>query len=204
MARIPLIDPAESDGVNREVFERLLKERGKIPNLMRTVAHRPDHLRALVDHIRTVMRLGTVPPFLKELLAIRISRIQGCAYTLASHVAQARQLGATDAQIDALLDITGPGEAGVGGFPEDCLGTAPTRPPAGAGFPADTPFTSPERAALVFAEQMTMGTGRVQENEFQALGDHFDRGQILEIGLVVALFNGLTRLANALELDVTP
>lgn len=204
MPRISLVDPAESEGVSREVFERLLKERGKIPNLMRTVAHRPEHLRALVDHMRAVMRSGTVPPFLKELIAIRISRIQACEYTLASHVALAKQMGATEGQIAALLDVTGPGEAEVGGFPEDCLGTAPTRPPIGVGLTADTPFTSPERAALLFAERMTIGSGRIQEAEFRALSDHFDRGQIVEIALVVGLFNGLTRICNSLEIDVTP
>ena len=64
----------------RPIFETYLRERGNIPNMFRTVALRPEHLRSLIAHFRTVMNEGTVPAVLKELLWVRISHLNGCRY----------------------------------------------------------------------------------------------------------------------------
>jgi len=64
----------------RPIFETYLRERGNIPNMFRTVALRPEHLRSLIAHFRTVMNEGTVPTVLKELLWVRISHLNGCRY----------------------------------------------------------------------------------------------------------------------------
>jgi alkylhydroperoxidase family enzyme len=78
--RITPLDPADSEGPTREVFEQFLKERGNIPNMMRTMGHRPEYLRTMVAHMRTVMNTGTVPRLLKELVSVRVSRINLCDY----------------------------------------------------------------------------------------------------------------------------
>ena len=80
MPRIRPLDPAESEGSNREIFEGFLKERGNIPNMMRTMGHRSEHLRTMVAHMRTVMATGTVSRLLKEMIAVRVSRINACDY----------------------------------------------------------------------------------------------------------------------------
>ncbi|HVH10470.1 MAG TPA: hypothetical protein VM736_11805 [Gemmatimonadales bacterium] len=64
----------------RSIFDAYLKERGNIPNMFRTVALRPNHLRTMIAHFRTVMNEGTVPPLLKELLWVRISHLNHCRY----------------------------------------------------------------------------------------------------------------------------
>ncbi|MGH9392437.1 MAG: carboxymuconolactone decarboxylase family protein, partial [Vicinamibacteria bacterium] len=189
MPRIRPLDPADSEGSNREIFQQLLNERGHIPNMMLTVGHRPEHLRTMVAHMSTIMRNGSVPPLLKELIAVRVSRINACDHCLVSHTALATRLGATDRQIEALNDLSGAGEAEVAGFPADCLGTAPTEPPADAGEHPDAPFTPAQRAALLFAEQMTMGAGRVPDATFLALREQFDPAEIVEIASVVGLLN---------------
>ena len=70
----------EVEGEVRAIFDLYLRERGNIPNMFRTVAVRPVHLRTLIDHFRTVMNQGTVPPLLKELMAVRVSAINRCRY----------------------------------------------------------------------------------------------------------------------------
>jgi alkylhydroperoxidase family enzyme len=62
------------------IFETYLRERGNIPNMFRTVALRPSHLRTMIAHFRTVMNEGTVPRLLKELVWVRISHLNGCRY----------------------------------------------------------------------------------------------------------------------------
>lgn len=78
--RIAPVAPADASPDVRPIFETYLKERGNIPNMFRTVALRPGHLRTMIAHFRTVMNEGTVPPQLKELLWVRISHLNHCRY----------------------------------------------------------------------------------------------------------------------------
>jgi hypothetical protein len=78
--RIAPLTPDQAAPEVRPIFETYLKERGNVPNMFRTVALRPSHLRTMIAHFRTVMNEGTVPPLLKELLWVRISHRNGCRY----------------------------------------------------------------------------------------------------------------------------
>ncbi|HVH69163.1 MAG TPA: hypothetical protein VM716_14945 [Gemmatimonadales bacterium] len=78
--RITPVPPAAAAPEVQPIFEAYLRERGNIPNMFRTVALRPAHLRTLIAHFRTVMNEGTVPALLKELLWVRISHWNGCRY----------------------------------------------------------------------------------------------------------------------------
>ena len=78
--RIGPLAPDQAAPDVRPIFELYQKERGNVPNMFRTVALRPAHLRTMVAHFRTVMNEGTVPPLLKELLWVRISHRNGCRY----------------------------------------------------------------------------------------------------------------------------
>src|SRR3989475_11823947 len=78
--RIRPLTPDEAAPDVRPIFETYLQERGNIPNMFRTVALRPAHLRTMIAHFRTVMNEGTVPPLLKELLWVRISHLNRCRY----------------------------------------------------------------------------------------------------------------------------
>src|SRR2546427_6350048 len=78
--RIRPLTPDEAAPDVRPIFETYLQERGNIPNMFRTVALRPAHLRTIIAHFRTVMNEGTVPPLLKELLWVRISHLNRCRY----------------------------------------------------------------------------------------------------------------------------
>jgi alkylhydroperoxidase family enzyme len=64
----------------REAFEALIRDRGKVPNLFRVAAHRPEIMRTLQAHLASVMGPGEVSQALKELLSVRVSRINNCEY----------------------------------------------------------------------------------------------------------------------------
>lgn len=63
-----------------EVFDAFVRERGKIPNLFRVAAHRPEIVSTLRAHMNAVMGPGTVDVLLKELVAIQVSHINNCEY----------------------------------------------------------------------------------------------------------------------------
>jgi hypothetical protein len=68
------------EGPTREIFETYQRERGNVPNMFRTMAHRPELLRTMIAHFRVVMSPTTVSVRLKELIAVAVSGIHDCAY----------------------------------------------------------------------------------------------------------------------------
>jgi alkylhydroperoxidase family enzyme len=78
--RIRRLDRSEVDHATAEIFDAYQKERGNVPNMFRTVAHRPEYLRTMIEHFRTVMTTGTVATKLKELAVVRVSQLNGCDY----------------------------------------------------------------------------------------------------------------------------
>jgi alkylhydroperoxidase family enzyme len=80
MPRLSKLSPDQVNGQSQEVFNHFLKERGNIPNMFRTMAHRPEIMKTMTDHFRAVMNTGTVEKKLKEMVAVRVSHINHCDY----------------------------------------------------------------------------------------------------------------------------
>jgi alkylhydroperoxidase family enzyme len=80
MPRLTKLSPEQADTATREVFDIFLKERGNVPNMFRTAAHRPEILRTLTAHFRAVMNTGSVDKKLKEMVAVRVSHLNRCEY----------------------------------------------------------------------------------------------------------------------------
>lgn len=78
--RVERLDPAQVDPSLRESFDAFMRTRGKVPNLFRVSAHRPDIGRTLSAHLDAVMGDGEVSKQLKELLSVRVSQINNCEY----------------------------------------------------------------------------------------------------------------------------
>jgi alkylhydroperoxidase family enzyme len=80
MPRLSKLPPDHADAEVRPIFDRFHKERGNVPNMFRTVAHRPEIMKTMTEHFRVVMREGTVPPKLKEMISVRVSHLNSCEY----------------------------------------------------------------------------------------------------------------------------
>jgi alkylhydroperoxidase family enzyme len=80
MPRIRRIEVSEAEGKTREIFETYQKERGNVPNMFRTMAHRPEILNTMITHFRAVMAPGSVDVRMKELVSIAVSGIHECEY----------------------------------------------------------------------------------------------------------------------------
>ena len=113
------------------------------------------------------------PILLKELLTVRVSQLNSCAYCLASHTALSRKNGATDEQLDGL-------QAGqFGGFEPGW------------------------RAAFAYADAMTPTGGDVTDEIYAELARWWTPPQIIEITSVIGFFNYFNRFAEALRIPVT-
>jgi alkylhydroperoxidase family enzyme len=80
MPRIPPLDAASAPAAIRETFDRFMRERGNIPNMFRTLALRPEMMRATEALLTAVMTTGTLSRLLKELVSVRVSALNGCDY----------------------------------------------------------------------------------------------------------------------------
>jgi alkylhydroperoxidase family enzyme len=80
MPRITRLDKDQVDPETEKIYETYLLERGNVPNMFRTAAHRPEIFRTMIAHFRAVMNTGTLPAKLKELVIVRTSQINRCEY----------------------------------------------------------------------------------------------------------------------------
>jgi alkylhydroperoxidase family enzyme len=78
--RVRRIGIEEATGETRRTFDLYQKERGNVPNMFRTMAHRPVLLRTMIAHFRAVMAPSTIDVRLKELIAVAVSGIHRCDY----------------------------------------------------------------------------------------------------------------------------
>jgi alkylhydroperoxidase family enzyme len=80
MARLSKLSSEEVDDGARQIFTRFMEERGNVPNMFRTMAHRPEIMKTMTDHFQAVMNSGTVDKRLKEMVAVRVSHLNSCEY----------------------------------------------------------------------------------------------------------------------------
>jgi len=140
---------------------RKMKPRIVIP----TVA--PEAYEALVN-LEKYNATTSVTPIQKELIKIRASQINGCAFCLNMHTADARKYGETEKRIYL---ISAWREADV--------------------------FTEEEKAILALTEQITMITNHVSDEVYQNAARLFDDKYLAEIIMIIITINSWNRLAIA-------
>jgi AhpD family alkylhydroperoxidase len=91
--RISRLTREEVPGAAVTIYDRYLRDRGSVPNMFRTMAHRPDIFGMIIAHMEVVLNTGTLPKALKELVIVRTSQLNRMPYCLASHTTICRELG---------------------------------------------------------------------------------------------------------------
>jgi uncharacterized peroxidase-related enzyme len=155
------------------IFQTFLRQRGNVPNLFRIAAQRPPIVETLFAHMQAVMGPGEVSVLLKELVACRVSQINGCDYCLASHTKLVQRLGGSAAQVAALAS----GDYSM--------------------------FEPPWAAALAYAAEIAPTGGRVSDETFALVAAHWQAPQVVEITAAATLFSYFNRFANALRIPIT-
>ena len=132
--------------------------------------HQPEVYQALLTASQLIHQ-GPLPPSLTELLSLRVSQLNGCAFCLDMHASALRASGVEPRKLDTL-----------------------------AGW-RDSRFFGPgERAALAWADALTaLPLTTSSAPQYQALGEHFDPSRITALTLVIALINAWNRLGVGLQ-----
>ena len=127
----------------------------------------PDGMKAL-NAVHGYVRQSGLPSRLVDLVFLRVSQINGCAYCIDAHSRDLRK----------------------GGLPVEHLVLVAAWPEAG------TIFGEEERAALAWAEDVTrLGDRGVPDSAFEATAAAFGEKQLVDLTLAIALINAYNRMA---------
>ena len=174
MPRISRLTRDEVSPSTSLIYDRYLLDRGNVPNMFRTMAHRPEIFQTIIAHMEAVLKTGTLSTALKELVIVRTSQLNRTPYCLASHTTIARRLGWTDDQIVALENA------------------------------AESPsFTEAEKVAIHLAEVMTLNAHGYPEADFARLRSFYSEGEVVELMAAIGLFNYFNRFNDLLQMEPT-
>jgi len=174
MSRISKLERSQVTTDMAALYDKIFAQRGNVPNMFRTMAHRPEIFSTMMAHFAAVLNTGTVPTKLKELIIVRTSQINVTPYCLASHTILARNLGWSEDQLDNLS---------VWQTRED--------------------FTAAEKAAIRLAETVTLDSNSLSDEQFTELQCFYSDGEIVELLCSIGLFNYFNRFNNALRMEPT-
>ena len=133
-------------------------------------SHAPGFSRAMnhLDHAATKeLDRAELDPRLRELVRVRVSQLNGCAYCIDMHTKDARAIGETEQRLYAL--------------------------PAWRETPY---FSERERAALAFAEAVTLLAGdHVPATAYEAVATHFTADEIAALVSLLVAINAWNAIA---------
>jgi AhpD family alkylhydroperoxidase len=126
----------------------------------------PNALKVMLEFSQKVSELG-LEKTLQELVKIRASQLNGCAFCIHMHTRDARANGETEERI-YLLD----------GWRESSL------------------YTERERAALGWTEALTLvSQTHAPDEDYAALVPHFTEEEIVKLTLLIGMINTWNRIA---------
>lgn len=177
---MPHMKPLGFDAVPEDIQERFLhykNTRGFTPNSIRTMARRPDIVRAFMQLNQAVLYGGTVAEELKMLVSLIASQAAGCRYCQAHMANLSKIYKASEDKISKVWKFE----------TADC-------------------FSEAERAALRLAYKGALAPAQATQDDFDEIYRHFDEGQVVEIVASIALFGFLNRWNDtmATELEELP
>jgi len=128
----------------------------------------PEAIKALIALEGAVNKLG-IDPVILELIKLRASQINGCAYCVDLHTSDMRKAGETERRIATV-----------------CVWE-------------ETPFFTPrERAALAWTEAVTrIADTRAPDAVYGQLAEHFTPKEMVDVTLAINTINSWNRFAIA-------
>lgn len=126
----------------------------------------PDAFKPLLD-LEARIAASSLEHSLRELVKMRASQINGCAFCLHMHSQDARAAGETEARLYLLN-----------------------------GWRESTFYTPRERAALAWTEALTrVAETQAPDADYEALKSHLSEAEIVDLTLLIMAINSWNRLA---------
>jgi uncharacterized peroxidase-related enzyme len=157
------------------LYDALLQQRGVVPNMFKTVANTPALALGFAGLLKPLLSDGALPGWYKELVATRMSVLQGSHYAVTAHSISARQKGAREEHIVA---VKADYESGS--------------------------FTEMEKLGLRCADRLHHSAREIDDAFYARLKTVYNDKQIVELIATAAAFEFFPRFVDALRIPVTP
>jgi AhpD family alkylhydroperoxidase len=154
----------------RALVERIVAERGSVLHLYQMLLHSPPLAEGWLAFLTAVRRRLTLPGRLRELVIMRVAILNGAPYEADQHRPLALQEGVSAAQLDAL-----------------------------AQWQDGDLFSVEQRAVLQLTDAMTRQV-QVTDEAMQAVREHLDDRQVVELVGTIAAYNMVSRFLEALQI----
>ncbi|PEO55486.1 carboxymuconolactone decarboxylase family protein [Bacillus wiedmannii] len=129
----------------------------------------PDGMKIMMD-MEKYTKKSTINRITRELIKIRVSQINGCAFCMDMHTSDARKIGETEQRIYCLT----------------------------AWNECDF-YTPEEKVAFELSEHITLiPTKRVPEDLYKRVREHYDEKQYVDLVLVINQINSWNRISIAM------
>jgi alkylhydroperoxidase family enzyme len=179
VARVTMIKPEEADADTRKVYDGVLRQWGRISNFSQVLAHQPAALEGwmLPNEAIRLAKVKTDPDYVKiqQLVIIKTSALNRSAYCMSHNVPLGKKIGLSEAQIRAAQ---------------------------GKDYMASGDLDERQKAALRWAEAVTLMQARDDEDAFAAMKRHFSEKEIVELTVFCGMWNYSNRLCEALHVDL--
>ncbi|MFZ5802151.1 MAG: carboxymuconolactone decarboxylase family protein [Candidatus Omnitrophota bacterium] len=93
--RLQPLQPEKTTGRTRELLDKVRAKMGAVPNIFKVMANAPAALDAYLAFSGAVAT-STLPPPLREKIALAVAEVNRCDYCLAAHQAIGKRTGLSD------------------------------------------------------------------------------------------------------------
>jgi len=170
------IAPESMDDSVREAYEKshaLQKSKNGDATFFEIGANAPEVLNWYFDNFYGKLFYGgRVDTRTKELMRYRLSMTHGCAFCNKGNIEDARKAGITEIQLANIMDE------------------------------GHTAFSNKDRAVINLANEMSLPNmnGQLTPTLYESLSNHFDDGEIFELGLVAGILAGAAKFLFVFDL----
>jgi uncharacterized peroxidase-related enzyme len=177
MPRIPVIDHANAQGRLKEIYDEILKSRGKIADIHQIQSLRPE---SIVKHMELYMEImfsrSPLSRAQREMMAVVVSVANGCQYCTMHHLQALKHYIKDEKALNAITS-----------------------------WPTENVLDHSNAALCDFARHLTLTPQEQEEVDFTRPLRHqgFTDEAILDAVLVIAYFNFVNRIALSLGLQAS-
>jgi 4-carboxymuconolactone decarboxylase len=175
MARISYIEEKDHPELADLIGKVRAGRRGTLINVYKLLMHSPAMAVIWLDMISTARFKSALDGRLREIVIVRVALLNNTDYVFKQHVPQlAAPEGLSEAESRELAD-----------------------------WRNSKAFSPRERAALAYTDAMTRDIA-VPDSVFDALRSHFSEREIVDLTVLVGIYNMHTRVFTALGIDPEP
>lgn len=175
MAVVPPVEPKDASPEARAAYEESAEYFGEVLDAFKVLGHVPGSVDPVWKLHKVLMFEGGLDPHLREIAVLKINSLNEARYCGPHHAA---------------LSL------GQMGIPEEKLREIHN-------YEGNSLYTPVEQLVLRYVEETSLTRNTSDETE-NALREHFNDAERVELALIVGLWNMTNRLFNTLRVDPEP